>query len=234
MRIIKITLILVLFELFSCLVKAQTEHLLEDELEIPSFWSNWYVQTGLDMSLQNPYGCNFSKVFPNGKSFGLDIAAGKWFTPELSLRGKFNWENGVGLFRNNHANWLAPFHQGGKNMDQGGYITVVGDIQFDINNLFIGYNVKRIWNIQIYPRAGIAYNFGSAKGAILLGAGIGNTFRINDNMKIYFDIDYQMVGSGFVGSGVKNTGTGSNSNGFFDMNVGVQFNIGRHGFKRVK
>jgi hypothetical protein len=24
-----------------------------------SFWSNWYVQVGVDMSLQNPYGSNF-------------------------------------------------------------------------------------------------------------------------------------------------------------------------------
>ena len=26
---------------------------------VNSFWSNWYVQTGLDMSLQNPYGHDF-------------------------------------------------------------------------------------------------------------------------------------------------------------------------------
>ena len=35
-----------------------------------SFGDNWYVQAGLDMSLLNPYGCNFKNVFPNGKSFG--------------------------------------------------------------------------------------------------------------------------------------------------------------------
>ena len=35
-----------------------------------SFWENWYVQLGGDMTLLNPYGCNFSNVFPNGKSFG--------------------------------------------------------------------------------------------------------------------------------------------------------------------
>jgi len=56
------------------------------------FWKNWFLQAGLDMTLQNPYGYDFSKVFPNGKSFGLDVAVGKWFTPEFALRGRVNWE----------------------------------------------------------------------------------------------------------------------------------------------
>lgn len=28
-----------------------------------TLWQNWFVQAGLDMSLQNPYQCNFSEVF---------------------------------------------------------------------------------------------------------------------------------------------------------------------------
>ena len=34
------------------------------------FWDNWFLQFGADMTLQNPYGYDFSKVFPNGKSYG--------------------------------------------------------------------------------------------------------------------------------------------------------------------
>ena len=41
-------------------------------------WDNWYVQVGLDMSLQNPCGYNFAKVFPNGKTFGVNAAVGRW------------------------------------------------------------------------------------------------------------------------------------------------------------
>ena len=36
------------------------------------FWQDWFVQAGLDMSLMNPYGCNFSKVIPKGMTFGLN------------------------------------------------------------------------------------------------------------------------------------------------------------------
>ena len=49
------------------------------EVMTNGFWNNWYVQLGMDMSLQNPYGHDFSCVFPNGKTFGVDAAAGKWF-----------------------------------------------------------------------------------------------------------------------------------------------------------
>ena len=62
------------------------------------FWENWFVQMGLDMTLQNPYGYDFSKVFPNGNTFGLDLAVGKWFSHQVGVRGKFNWENKLDIF----------------------------------------------------------------------------------------------------------------------------------------
>ena len=198
------------------------------DVEMADVWDNWYVQLGLDMSLQNPYGYDLAKVFPNGKTFGVNAAIGRWFTPGLGLRGKVNWENGIPLFENGHANWLAPMYQCGVNMERGGYLALYGDIQLDIHNLFLGYDKERMWNLQVYPRAGVAYNFGSSKGTPVLGVGIGNTFRINERLGIYLDAAYQMVSSGFIPVG---TGTGSNSNGYFDFNVGVQVNLGKRGFK---
>jgi hypothetical protein len=64
-------------------------------IETNSFWDNWYGQVGVDMNLFFPYGCNVKEVFPNGKSFGLSAAVGKWFTPEFGGRLKLNWENGL-------------------------------------------------------------------------------------------------------------------------------------------
>ena len=72
-----------------------------------SFWEHWFVQTGLDMSLQNPYGHSFSHVFPNGKSFGVNVSACKWFSPYLALRCRFNCENGI--VKNSHDNWIVLF-----------------------------------------------------------------------------------------------------------------------------
>ena len=77
----------------------------EQRVVTGTLWQNWFVQAGLDMSLQNPYQCNFSEVFPKGKTFGVDVALGKWFTPHVALRGKVNWENGLSIFKNNHLEW---------------------------------------------------------------------------------------------------------------------------------
>ena len=196
-----------------------------------SILDNWFVQVGPDMSLQNPYGKNLREVFPNGKTFGVNEAFGRWCTPGLGLRARVNWENGIGLLENHHATWIAPFEHKGKNLDKGGYMSFVGDVQLNLHNIFIGYDEERIWNFNVYPRAGIVYNFGVKKGSPLIGAGIGNTFRINERYSIYLDAAYQMVSSGFTGVEA-DTGTGSNSNGYFDISVGIQINLGKSSFRK--
>ena len=192
------------------------------------FWENWFVQMGLDMTLQNPYGYDFSKVFPNGKSFGLDVAVGKWFTHQVGVRGKFNWENKLPLLENGHANWLAPFYQPGENRRKGGYIAVYGDALLNLHNLFGVYRPERKWNTSLYPRIGINYNFGVSKGSLLAGIGLLNTYRLSDRWSVYGDIAYIMTGSGFVGKESKaDTGTGSNSNGYLTFGIGAQVELGK-------
>ena len=192
------------------------------------FWENWFVQMGLDMTLQNPYGYDFAKVFPNGKTFGLDVAVGKWFTHQVGVRGKFNWENKLPLLENGHANWLAPFYEPGENRRKGGYIAVYGDALLNMHNLFGTYRPERKWNTSLYPRIGINYNFGVSKGSLLAGIGLLNTYRISDRWSVYGDIACIMTGSGFVGSEeVEGTGTGSNSNGYLTFGIGAQVELGR-------
>ena len=183
---------------------------------------------GLDMTLQNPYGYDFSKVFPNGKSFGLDVAVGKWFTHQVGVRGKFNWENKLPLLENGHANWLAPFYEPGENRRKGGYIALYGDALLNLHNFFGAYRADRTWNLSLYPRIGVNYNFGVSKGSLCAGIGVLNTYRLSDRWSVYGDIAYIMTGSGFVGSESKaDTGTGSNSNGYLTIGLGVQVDLGK-------
>ena len=199
----------------------------ENVVVADGFWKNWFVQFGLDMTLQNPYGYDFSKVFPNGKSFGLDVAVGKWFSHQVGFRGKFNWENKLPLLKNGHANWLAPFDQPGENRRKGGYIALYGDVLLNLHNLFGDYRPDRTWNLSLYPRIGVNYNFGVSKGALNAGIGVLNTYRINDRWSVYGDIAYIMTGSGFVGAEkVEGTGTGSNSNGYLSIGIGAQVELG--------
>jgi len=194
------------------------------------FDKNWHAQFGLDMSLQNPYGYDFSKVFPNGKTFGINIGAGKWFTPVFGLKAKMNWENGIGLFRNNHANWLAPMNQPGVNMDKGGYIDLYGDVMLNLHNLFGEYRPDRTWNVILHPRAGAIYNFGATDGSPLLGLGIQNSYRLNEKWDVYLDMAYNMTSSAVVPGAY--TGVGNGTNGYFSIELGAQLSLGKQGFAK--
>ena len=199
----------------------------ENVVVADGFWKDWFVQVGLDMTLQNPYGYDFSKVFPNGKSFGLDLAVGKWFSHQVGFRAKFNWENKLPLLENEHANWLAPFYEPGVNREKGGYIALYGDVLFNLHNFFGTYRPERKWNASLYPRIGVNYNFGVSKGALNAGIGLLNTYRISNRWSVYGDIAYIMTGSGFVGAEkTESTGTGSNSNGYLTIGIGAQYEFG--------
>lgn len=203
-------------------VAAQEENPVDSNAVVTnSFWDNWYGQLGADMTLMNPYGTNFANVFPNGKSFGVDIALGKWFTPEFGIRGKLNWENGI--FKNDNAIWLEKADQ-----THGGWISIVGDAMFNLHNLFGGYNPNRKWNLSIYPRMGLLISLKS-EGSPMIGFGINNTYRLNDRWSLYADIDYQGVSSalGYMAE------TGTGHNGFLDINVGVQLDLGYNRFDKA-
>ena len=81
----------------------------------------------------------------------------------------------------------------------------------------------------LYPRTGAFINSINGKGSPILGLGIGNNFRLNDKWSIYADVAYNAVTS-VIGSG---TGVGNGSNGYFDINVGMQLNLGKQGFHRA-
>ena len=186
-----------------------------------SFWDNWFGQIGVDMTLMNPYGTNFSEVFPKGKAFGIDVGVGKWFSPEFGFRAKVNWENGI--FKNEHAVWLEKADQ-----HHGGWVSIIGDVMFNLHNLFGDYNPNRRWNISVYPRMGLLISLKN-EGSPLIGLGVSNTYRLNDKWSLYADIDYQGVSSAL--GYMADTGTGHN--GFLDINVGVQLDLGYNKFDRT-
>lgn len=186
-------------------------------------WKNWFVQMGGDMTLQNPYGYPFGDTFKEGCSLGVDMALGRWFTPEIGLRAKLNWENGL---IDTKANWLAPFYQPGENHRKGGYVCLVGDILLDVHNIVGGYDPSRRWNTQLFLRAGGVYNKGVDKGSPLIGLGWGNTFRLGDRWGLYADAAYNGVSSGFAMDPSVNTGVGTGSNMFFTFDVGVTYRLG--------
>ena len=194
-------------------------------VKVNSFWDNWFVQAGLGMSLQNPYGTNFANVFPNGSTYGLNVGFGKWFTPEAGVRGGLNWQNGI--VGNKHAYYLGSEEDPYNNYSKGGFVAVYADMLFNLHHLISGYDDKRIWNAIVYPRLGVCKNFASSYSeSPLVGLGTLHTFKVSNFVKIYADIAYQVMTGGFL-DGRYATGADASSNGWFDLNVGVQYELGQ-------
>ncbi|MCM1312166.1 MAG: OmpA family protein [Bacteroides sp.] len=183
-----------------------------------SFWSNWYIQVGVDMSLQNPYGKDFSDVFPNGKSFGANLAIGKWFTPGIGIRGKVNWENGLLQANRPHNFWTSDG-------DKGGYLGIYFDTQFNLSNLFCGYNESRVWNLIAYPRMGVIRNYENNCYTPALGVGLENTWKVSKLVNIYLDAAYTFTTGAY--SVVDNDPSSTHTNGILSVDLGVQFNLGK-------
>ena len=193
---------------------------------INSFWDNWFVQAGLGMSLQNPYGTNFANVFPNGNTLGVNLGIGKWFTSEVGVRGGLNWQNGI--VTNYHASYLAPKDDQEGKIDKRGFYAVYADMFLNIHNLIAGYSANRKWNAIFFPRMGIATNFSSSFSECpVLGVGTEHLYAINNRLKIYADISYQVMTSGFHDKKFKTPDYGISSNGWLDLNVGVQYELGQ-------
>ena len=210
-----------------------SEHVKHDDktVVVNDFWDNWFVQAGLGMSLQNPYGTNFAHVFPNGNTFGINLGLGKWFTPEIGVRGGVNWQNGI--VTNQHAYYLASLEDPEGKLDKKGFFALYADVFFNLHNIIEGYDRNRKWNAIVFPRMGLATNFTSSYSECpILGLGTEQTFAINDRVKIYADVAYQILTSGFHDTKFQTPRYGISSNGFFDFNVGIQYDLGKNWWEK--
>ena len=198
----------------------------EDAVTLNHFWDNWFVQAGLGISLINAYGTSFANVFPNGNTLGVNLGIGKWFSPETGVRGGINWQNG--LIPNKQAHYLDSEDGTMLNYKKNGFVSVYADMFFNLHNIIGGYDKKRTWNAIAYPRMGLAENFSSTYSECpILGIGTEQTFMINDRIKLYADASYQVTTGGFL-DGKFGGDTGLSHNGWFDVNVGVQYDLGKN------
>jgi hypothetical protein len=197
----------------------------EDGVVLNHFWDNWFVQAGLGMSLINPYNTNFKNVFPNGSTFGINLGFGKWFSPEAGVRGGINWQNGI--IPNKQAHYLDSEDGTMLNYKKHGFVSLYADLFLNLHNIIGGYDRNRTWNAIVFPRFGIAKNFSSDyQENPVIGIGTEQTYRLKDRWTLYGDFTYQVTTSGFLDKKFP-TGNGARANGWFDFNIGVQYELGQ-------
>ena len=155
-----------------------------------SFWSNWFVTVGGDfnaMYTSQEDCCNKNPFSVDRGTFGFDVAVGKWFTPVIGLRTKFQgiWAKQVNTRDDHHSYKNFNVHE---------------DVMFNLHNLFGGYKADRVWNIIPYFGLGYAHNLDSHNGEFSYNFGLLNNFRINNRLGIYFDVYTAWMEGNFDGA----------------------------------
>lgn len=197
-----------------------------------SFWSNWFIQVGVDANIVSIYGRGdlLTDDWHNGRTYGVDLAVGKWFTPGIGTRLKLNWENGAfyHAFRNLDHVWEAP------DAHKGGYAQLYFDTEFNLSNIFCGYNESRVWNLIAYPRMGVVRNFAADNYAPVLGAGIESAWKLSKRVGVYVDAAFMFTTKGFNESVYANyDGKGYEANNIASIDLGLTFNIGKTGWSKA-
>ena len=195
-----------------------------------SFWANWYVQAGVDANIVSSwgYGSLLKKDWHEGRTYGFDLAFGKWFTPGIGTRLKLNWENGAfyHAFRNQDHVWeTADPHKGG-------YALLAFDTEFNMSNIFCGYNESRVWNLILFPRMGLVRNFGANSYSPILGAGLESSWKIAKRVSIYADVAYMFATEDFIPY-YSQKKKAWRANNIASIDLGITYNIGKTGWSKA-
>lgn len=195
-----------------------------------SFWNNWYLQTGISWTSYysseeykdgkgSHYTTNPLKSFRSTP--GLSVSLGKWFTPGLGLRTKFQ---GV---------WGRSVISDSKKLNESNDWTLQEQAMFDLNNLFCGYDESHIWNLRLFAGAGIERSCTYNTYSLAASCGVNSSWKLNTSTSLYIEgglILGESFSNGFDERYVKQKTT--NRDRQFYVEVGLSFNIGKSGFEK--
>ncbi len=161
------------------------------------FWDNWFIGAGIGFNAHVDGITNLLKFerpdLARGGAPAFQLFAGKWLEPCYGLRGGLQGYKG-GYFNDN-----VKFK----------YWSLNADFLVNISNLFWGYKDGRKFNCSPYVSAMAIFAEGHAFG---VGAGLYNTYGINDKLDIFLDLrtglaPQRITGAGQNGKILVNTGT---------------------------
>ncbi len=184
-----------------------------------SFWANWFVSVGADFNAaysSQEQGVSGNPFSDKRGTIGFDVAIGKWFTPVIGLRTKFQgiWGKQVNTEKSH------PLFNG---------FNLHEDVMFNFTNLFCGYKADRVYNISPYVGLGFVENLDNKDAEISYHFGLLNNFRVSKHWVIFLDLYANASAGNYDGIGPNNGNKWKK--GYWDKNigasVGVTYNIGK-------
>ena len=193
------------------------------------FWSNWFFSIGGGASVM--YGDNDQQLGDFGKRISptMNISVGKWFTPGLGLRLQYSGLQAKGFTMDPFADYVKGTQRAnGSYKQRFDYMNFHGDVMFNLNALFGGYNEDRVYEIIPYLGAGLTHNYTKPhRQALALNAGIINRFRISNAIDINLELSAMGAEDKFDG-----TVAGKGYDGVFSATLGLTYHFPKRGFNR--
>lgn len=193
------------------------------------FWSNWFFSIG--GGAEATFGDN-DKAGSFGKRISptLNFAVGKWFTPGLGLRLQYSGLQARGYTYDAGANYVkGALLKNGYYKQRFDYMNLHGDVMFNLNALFGGYNQYRVYEAIPYVGAGFTHNYTSPhREALSVNAGIINRFRISNAIDINLELSAMGVEDKFDGE----VGGDHGYDGVLSATVGLTYRFPARGFRR--
>ena len=198
-----------------------------------SFWSNWFVQANFAYSAfysneEKHEGVAKSPLKDFRRGLGFSVAIGKWFTPGIGLRTKFNAMDGKSVVPNKQGSYTDVDNNKIK------YWNLQEQALLNLSNLLCGYNESRVWNFIPYAGVGIARNCSYNTYELVGSAGILNTFKVSKRVLINLDLGYNLCGDDFEGM---EYAWGRNLDAahdrWFTAEVGLTLNLGKATWNKV-
>lgn len=187
------------------------------------FWSNWFFSIGGGASDQQ-LGDFGKRISPT-----MNISVGKWFTPGLGLRLQYSGLQAKGFTMDPFADYVKGTQRAnGSYKQRFDYMNFHGDVMFNLNALFGGYNEDRVYEIIPYLGAGLTHNYTKPhRQALALNAGIINRFRISNAIDINLELSAMGTEDKFDG-----TVAGKGYDGVFSATLGLTYHFPKRGFNR--
>ena len=196
-----------------------TDPVLKYSVATNSFWSNWFIQVGADWNAyysneEHGQGLSHSPFKGFRAMPGFSVAVGKWFTPGLGLRTKFQGLWGRQVYDDvKHTRHIWTLNE---------------NVLFNLSNMLYGYNPDRVWNFVPFLGCGINRNCCDNCYAMNLSFGVLNTFRVSKKVGINFELGWNYAEEDF--DGISEGGRGriwEGKDNRLYAELGLTFNLGK-------
>ena len=204
-----------------------------DKVVTNSFWNNWFISVG--GGVQFYFGDHERQLnFKELVSPAIDVAVGKWFSPEIGARLMYSGFAIRGATQSGVHSLGTPIESqpwDGKWLENSrfGFYNIHADVLFNLSNIIGGYKT-RVYNISPYVGLGVIGTRQEPKTTeVAVNGGIMNTFRVSPALDINLDIRGLVTTDNFDGE----VG-GRSGEGLLAVTVGLTYKFKERGWERPK